>query len=568
MRPIPVVDLFAGPGGLGEGFQSVGRLSPGLQGAFDVVRSYEKDENAVRTLAFRKAYHECARRGILPDYFDAISGWGSGEGAPDALLAAAHPDVMAFAGERTCKQVLGPSSRDEVAGQIIRSVGSGPWVLVGGPPCQAYSIVGRARNSGNPDYDPAADERQTLYEEYLHVLAVARPQIFVLENVKGLLSASVQDRWIFGRMLTDLQNPGKAIFGSDDQTPRYRVFSAVTGDELAATHDPQFAMGLSEYDGAAGAAALRSCVVEMEKYGAPQARHRVILIGIRTDVRATGRHRLSPSPASSCVADVLADLPALRSRISDASDSAAAWKEVVAGAPFTEWRRHLRAAAAAAGVPEQAVAALIGRLKDVKVSRAGAGGAVVSAGATCKATAACLSPARAGEVRRRWESQWSDWYRGDLPPAFGVPNHESRGHIRDDILRYLFAALYASLNEKRSPRLSDFPATLLPAHRNVQQGIRSGHFSDRFRVQLAWQPSRTVTSHIHKDGHYYIHFDPLQARSLTVREAARLQTFPDSYIFLGPRTEQYRQVGNAVPPFVAAQIAGVVHNILRSAGAV
>jgi DNA (cytosine-5)-methyltransferase 1 len=148
-----------------------------------------------------------------------------------------------------------------------------------------------------------------------------------------------------------------------------------------------------------------------------------------------------------------------------------------------------------------------------------------------------------------------DWYID--PRLGGVCHHETRAHLDKDLARYLFAACHARLSGV-SPTLDEFPADLLPQHQNA----RSGVFSDRFRVQVADRPASTIASHISKDGHYDIHPDPSQCRSLTVREAARLQTFPDNYYFCGPRTAQYVQVGNAVPPRLALQIAEVVHGLL------
>jgi len=131
--------------------------------------------------------------------------------------------------------------------------------------------------------------------------------------------------------------------------------------------------------------------------------------------------------------------------------------------------------------------------------------------------------------------------------------------MKSDLARYFFISCFGEANGV-SPTLKNFPVELLPNHRNVKQSIIEGHFSDRFKVQLKNKPAKTITSHIRKDGHYYIHPDPCQCRSLTVREAARIQTFPDNYIFMGNKSSQYTQVGNAVPPLIALQIAKIVYD--------
>jgi len=165
----------------------------------------------------------------------------------------------------------------------------------------------------------------------------------------------------------------------------------------------------------------------------------------------------------------------------------------------------------------------------------------------------------------------------------GVIQHEARAHMPSDLIRYFFAAC-AAQKTGVSPKLRDFPLTLLPNHRNARaiaggagsvEKRRRMDFNDRFRVQIKGHPSTTVTSHISKDGHYYIHYDYKQCRSLTVREAARLQTFPDSYYFEGNRTQQYHQVGTlfrrcwhlsspALLPPLSSSLRKIVESLYRT----
>jgi DNA (cytosine-5)-methyltransferase 1 len=129
-------------------------------------------------------------------------------------------------------------------------------------------------------------------------------------------------------------------------------------------------------------------------------------------------------------------------------------------------------------------------------------------------------------------------------------NHVVRNHNDDDIQRFK----HLSINGWELSDLQQIRPDLI--HHDPQ------HFKNRYTVQQWKNPSKTIISHIHKDGNLFIHPDPKQHRTFTVREAARVQSFPDDFRFCGSRTSQYIQVGNAVPPLLAYEIAKCIKNVV------
>jgi DNA (cytosine-5)-methyltransferase 1 len=391
------------------------------------------------------------------------------------------------------------------------------WLLIGGPPCQAYSLVGRSRMIGGAGLEKyEGDARHVLYRQYLRILAIHQPPVFVMENVKGLLSAKVKGKSTFDQILSDLKRPFDAT-----QTAPARRKGALEYHLMPLTPAPGELLGFYEPE---------DFVVRCEEYGIPQARHRIIILGIRSDIAA--KPDLLETSAPVTVEDAIGDLPRLRSGLSKELDSPELWRDAVRELVESAWSRD-------GSMKEDLRFALTGASKRLSGSLQ---------------RGALFLP---GETEPKVHSKW---YRDRQ--LGGVCNHETRGHIRADLHRYFFAAVFAHVRG-RSPLLEDLPKELLPEHKNVAAALKETKFNDRFRVQLGGRPSTTVVSHIAKDGHYYIHHDPTQCRSLTVREAARLQTFPDNYFFEGPRTEQYKQVGNAVPPLLARQIAEIVADFLK-----
>jgi DNA (cytosine-5)-methyltransferase 1 len=488
---IPFVDLFAGPGGLNEGFSSLSSTSG--EPLFSALASFEMDASACETLVVRGAY-----RRVFNDpkgkesYLKLLRG-------ETSLLHLQNDLRFGKAIRQSRDEVhrleLGPESR-RISDRIIKEafIKKGLnlddlWVLVGGPPCQAYSLAGRSRRRNDETFED--DHKHFLYREYLNILSKFRPPIFVMENVKGLLSSKHEGAPMFERIIFDLSSPSRTV--------KYRIYSFTVAGHGRELRPDDF-------------------VIRSEEYGVPQRRHRIILLGIREDLHPPEMPVLQrASPVS--VFDAIGDLPALRSGLSRVDDTLEKWLELRerAGMEFPA-ATHAR--------------------QRTRLNRG--------------------APWQKFQPRKR-ASELSGWLESGS--VVGLAQHETRSHMQEDLLRYWFAANYAVRNGS-SPTLKDFPLTLMPNHANAQSPNRP--FNDRFRVQVWDRPSTTVVSHIAKDGHYYIHPDPDQMRSLTLREAARLQTFPDDYLFLGNKTNQFVQVGNAVPPLLAKKIAAIVATIAGS----
>jgi DNA (cytosine-5)-methyltransferase 1 len=495
---IKVIDLFAGPGGLGEGFASVG---PNDAPAFKIAVSVEKEASAHKTLTLRAFTREFESR-ILPDeYYQYVRG----EITKDCLIEK-YPAEWEAANVETLGRPTALGEDNEIIHDAIdKALGKNeaPWVLIGGPPCQAYSLVGRARNSGTEGYVAEQDGRHFLYKEYLDIIEKFKPSMFVMENVKGMLSSTPSGTPIFEKILGDLKSP--SVDGLE-----YKIFSLSNLPKSYQDGNPILEP--------------KDFIVKAENYGVPQARHRVILIGVRSDFDICPENLLLLDQSEVTLDSVLDKMPKLRSGLSK-NDSFSRWGAIVKASlegsqthiqdlltftpyvDFTDSRGqkfiHLEHYPLSVNIPVSLY-------------------------------------------------QW--FYDSELG---GILDHHSRGHMDSDISRYAFVASFGE-QLGRSPRLADFPDDLLPNHKNVG----SNKFVDRFKVQLKNKPATTITSHISKDGHYYIHYDVSQCRSLTVREAARVQTFPDNYFFEGNRTQQYVQVGNAVPPFLARQIGEVIKKIM------
>lgn len=443
------MDLFAGCGGLSEGFKKAG---------FDIIAQVEMDKWACETLRTRHLYHGLKEIGKGYLYHRYLR-----EEVSREIILNRFPDLRKSISHRVIKATLGKDGTERILEKIESSkkYHDAPkfHVLLGGPPCQPYSLVGRARDP----FRMENDERHYLYRYYLKVIESVQPDFFLYENVPGLFTARAEGKEVFARILNDFSslNPPYEI-----TPPLEQIYE-----------DPS------------------SYILDSANFHIPQSRRRLILIGYKKSLEQQN--------------------PGI--------------KKI-----FTKLQKQA--------------------LKNRKGERLTVADAIDD-----------LPPLKPGEGSDGWFAPYNcdanlKYYqikmRKDSP---GILNHRARTHMESDLERYRFfiehhrngngAATLKDLMEERPD--------LVPDHRHLDK------FLDRFKVQWWNYPSSTITAHICKDGHYYIHPDISQCRSFTVREAARCQSFPDNFKFEGPRTEQFRQVGNAVSPLLARIIGKFIYKELE-----
>lgn len=412
-----VIDLFAGAGGLSNGFEQAG---------FDVIWGIDNQEKTKETF---EENHEAEM----------------------------------FVGDITEVKPnnVGPD-KDEVD------------VVIGGPPCPTFSLVGRAKINSMEDRDNTEDDRHQLYQDFLRFVDYYEPEVFVMENVKGMMSAENKDGEPVIELITgEMENIG-----------------------YQATYQ----------------------VLNSANFGVPQKRERLFFIGNNRkeenpDVTDWHSHREPKSEEEKSMKFK-----------SESGVNKKLEEFVYEGFPNYKKDRDNKK-------PWNTVADAILDLPPV-----------VSDGDT--------PPKSTDEYTMGPVSEYQEWAR-DVPDDkdwedIELYNHTCRGHNMRDL------TLYKLLGEGVTHKIGDLP--------EEHQPYRTDVFPDKMKKQNLKEPSSTVVAHLYKDGHMFVH--PNEARSITVREAARLQSFRDSFEFPVARTHAFKQIGNAVPPLLARAIGTAVKDRL------
>ncbi len=454
-----VLDMFSGAGGISLGFDRAGFQ---IDGALEIEP--------------------------LPALTHAMNFHGSD---PDLTALHANPRDMTRIEPDQLAEELGLGAVEDAID-----------VLVGGPPCQAYARVGRAKLREIADHPEAykVDPRGNLFLRYLTYVRAFRPLALLMENVPDIM--------------------------------HYGGHNVI--EEMAETLD-----GLGYV--------ARYSLINSAFHGVPQMRDRVFLVAYRRDLRvkirfpkATNHLVLPPGYAGTRAV-------ALR------------YVDLLGGAGYVQ------PDLGDESLPGPVTAAdAIGDMLPIK-------GTSVKRGARRFND---LVGYRAKKELTAYQTIMREW-----------PGFESEGGIRDHVIRYLPRDHLVFAEMRQGAEYPEAHATAVGiAKRQAKQlGLEAGteayeklHSSivppyDISKFPNRWwklhpdRPVRTLMAHIGKDTYSHIHWDADQARTISVREAARLQSFPDGFVFQGAMNAAFRQVGNAVPPLMANCIANIIRETLADA---
>jgi DNA (cytosine-5)-methyltransferase 1 len=299
--PIPIVDIFAGAGGLGEGFSALGHEA--ARPFFETAIAAEMDKYAHKTLTLRAFYRQFPHQKAPQSYYDYIAGKRETPYTDETLAQWNN------ASRKVLHVELGKAEDDTLLDQRLEEslAGRDDWVLLGGPPCQAYSTIGRWQYKSTDGHDIGRDSRAHLYKQYLRIIHKHCPKIFIMENVRGLLSSKY-----FKLIMNDLKKP-------NSRGQKYNLHSIVKPLDESST--PKFEP--SDF------------LIRAEEYGIPQRRHRVIIMGVLETCGVAPRI-LRKSNQVVSVDAAIGDLPKLRSGLSKLDNTDANWKEIVSKIVTTE----------------------------------------------------------------------------------------------------------------------------------------------------------------------------------------------------------------------------------------
>lgn len=395
--------------------------------------------------------------------------------------------------------------------QLARELDLGPVdqavdVLVGGPPCQAFARVGRSKLREIAEHPEAfrLDARARLYLEYLRYVEAFLPLVVVMENVPDVLN-----------------------HGGQNVAEDTRGFLQELGYDVSYS------------------------LLNAAFYGVPQMRERMILIATRRELDVEVRfpqptHHIELPPGYAGSRQVALKL-LNQARLIDAAPGYQA-----AIAPDRGLPPAITAAEALSDLP-----AITGHLRGE-----------IRRGAR-RFDALAHYP---HEPRSAYSSLMRNW-----------PGFENAEGVRDHVIRYLprdwklfgrlkpgdqYPEAHAAavrMFEEALTELAQQGRTLRPYSEEWRQLRASivppydvGKFPNKWRKMEPHLPARTLMAHLGKDSYSHIHYDSDQSRTISVREAARLQSFPDGFIFKGAMNAAFRQIGNAVPPLLSRAVAGEI----------